>query len=337
MMSMRHVWRLVRRPVGSIVADDFRFGAEPIPELTEGQFLLRVRYLSIDPAQRVFIGDQEQFLPPVELGAPMRGLVVGVVEASKKDGVREGTILSGAGEWADYMVSDGTGLTELPSIPGLSLASIFGTFSLVGPTAYFGLLDIAAPQLGETLVVSAAAGGVGQIVGQLGKLKGCRVIGIAGGTKKCAFVTEQLGFDACIDYKSVDVGAALDHWAPEGVDIYFEQVGGAIRNAVLERMNMLGRVSVCGIISEYNGVEADAQPSFWWTIMMRRLTIRGFISDDYRDRFPEAVENLAAWMHSGQLTTRQDIRYGLENALSSLQELYAGRNFGKLLLEVTQF
>ncbi|MCQ9617862.1 NADP-dependent oxidoreductase [Paenalcaligenes niemegkensis] len=334
-MSTRQVWRLARRPVGSIVTDDFLFGSEPIPELRDGQFLLRVRYLSLDPAQRVFIDDREQFLPPVALGAPMRGLVVGVVEKSKKEGIAEGTILSGAGEWADYIISDGTGLTELAAFPGLSLAETFGTFSLVGPAAYFGLLDVTHPQPGETLVVSAAAGGVGQIVGQLGKLKGCQVIGIAGGPKKCAFVTEQLGFDACIDYKSVDVGEALDHLAPEGVDIYFEQVGGPIRNAVMERMKIFGRVSVCGIISEYNTADVDTQSSFWWTIMMRRLTVRGFIFDDYQARFPEAVENLAAWMQSGHLRTRQDIRQGLENAVSSLQDLYSGRNFGKLLLEVT--
>ena len=334
-MSTRHVWRLARRPAGTAVTDDFGFGTEPIPELSDGQFLLRVRYLSLDPAQRVFIGEREQYLPPVELGAAMRGFVVGVVEKSKKEGFAEGTILSGVGEWADYIVSDGTGFTELPGFPGLSLAATFGTFSLVGPTAYFGLLDIANPQSGETLVVSAAAGGVGQIVGQIGKLKGCRVIGIAGGPEKCAFVTEQLGFDACIDYKSVDVGEALDQLAPEGVDIYFEQVGGPIRNAVMERMKMFGRVSLCGIISEYNATDADTQPSFWWTIMMRRLTVRGFIFDDYRTRFPEAMENMAAWMQSGDLTTRQDIRQGLANALSSLQDLYSGRNFGKLLLEVT--
>ena len=334
-MSTRHVWRLAHRPAGSIAADDFQFGSEPIPELSEGQFLLRVRYLSLDPAQRVFIDEREQFMPPVELGAPMRGLVVGIVEKSNKEGMAEGTILSGFGEWADYIVTDGTDFTELPVFPGLSMAATFGTFSLVGPTAYFGLLDIASPQPGETLVVSAAAGGVGQIVGQLGKLKGCRVIGIAGGPEKCAFVTEQLGFDACIDYKSVNVGEVLDYLAPEGVDIYFEQVGGPIRNAVMERMKMFGRVSICGMISEYNTANADTLPSFWWTIMMRRLTVRGFIFDDYRARFPEAMENLAAWMQSGQLTTRQDIRQGLENAVSSLQDLYSGRNFGKLLLEVT--
>lgn len=334
-MSIRHVWRLARRPAGTIVADDFEFGSEPVPELGDGQFLLRVRYLSLDPAQRIFIDDREQFMPPVELGAPMHGFVVGVVEKSRRTGIAEGTILSGVGEWADYIVSDGTGFTELPTFPGLSLAATFGTFSLVGPTAYFGLLDIASPQPGETLVVSAAAGGVGQIVGQIGKLKGCRVIGIAGGPEKCAFVTEQLGFDACIDYKSADVGEMLDHLAPEGVDIYFEQVGGPIRNAVMERMKMFGRVSLCGLISEYNTAEADTQPSFSWVTMMRRLTIRGFIVDDYQTRLPEAVENLAAWMQSGQLTTHQDIRQGLENAVSSMQDLYSGQNFGKLLLEVT--
>src|SRR5690606_31095375 len=177
---------------------DFEFGSEPVPEMGDGQFLLSVRYLSLDPAQRNFIDDREQFMRPVELGAPMHGFVVCVVEKCRRTGLADGTILSGVGEWADYIVSDGTGFTELPAFPGLSLAATFGTFSLVGPTAYFGLLDIASPQPGETLVVSAAAGGVGQIVGQIGKLKGCRVIGIAGGPEKCAFVTEQLGFDACI-------------------------------------------------------------------------------------------------------------------------------------------
>lgn len=334
-MMTRQVWRLARRPTGTIAAGDLRFGSEPIPELADGQFLLHVRYLSLDPAQRIFIDDREQFMSPVDIGSPMRGLVVGVVEKSKKVGVAEGTILSGVGEWADYIVSDGNDLAELPAFQGLSLAETFGTFSLVGPTAYFGLLDIACPQPGETLVVSAAAGGVGQIVGQIGKLKGCRVIGIAGGPEKCAFVTDQLGFDACIDYKSVNVGEALDRLAPEGVDIYFEQVGGPIRNAVMERMKMFGRVSLCGIISEYNAAGVDTLPSFWWSIMMRRLTIRGFIFDDYHARFPEAMDNLATWMQSGQITIRQDIRHGLENALSSLQDLYSGRNFGKLLLEVT--
>lgn len=334
-MLTRKVWRLARRPTGGIVLDDFRLGSETISELCDGQFLLRVRYLSLDPAQRVFIDDREQFLPPVQLGAPMRGFLVGIVERSKKKGVAVGTVLSGVGDWADYIVSDGTDLTEFPAFPGLSLAETFGTFSLVGPTAYFGLLDVASPRSGETLVVSAAAGGVGQIAGQIGKLKGCRVIGIAGGPAKCEFVTEQLGFDACIDYKIADVGEMLDQLAPEGVDIYFEQVGGPVRNAVMQRMKMFGRVSLCGIISEYNTTDADTQPSFWWATMMRRLTIRGFIADDYRSRFPEAIDDLATWMQSGHLTTRQDIRKGIENAISSLQDLYSGRNFGKLLLEVT--
>ena len=215
----------------------------------EGQFLLRVTYLSLDPTNRIWMSDQEQYMPPVEVGAGMRGGVCGRVVESNRPGVAVGDLYAGLGEWADHMVTDGTGLSRLPEIPGIPLAVAFGTLGLVGPTAYFGLLDIGQPKPGETLVVSAAAGGVGQIVGQIGKIKGCKVIGIAGGKAKCDYVVNELGFDACIDYKSQDVGAELDRLAPEGVDINFEQVGGEIMVEVLKRMRLFGRMPLCGMIS----------------------------------------------------------------------------------------
>ncbi len=331
----RHVWRLSKRPVGDIADDDLTFASETLPPLADGQFLLRVTYLSLDPTNRIWMSDQEQYMPPVGLGDPMRGGVCGRVVESRKAGVNPGDLFAGLGEWADLMVTDGTGLSRLPEIPGISLAAAFGTLGLVGVTAYFGLLDIGQPKPGETLVVSAAAGGVGQVVGQIGKIKGCRVIGIAGGKTKCDYVVDELGFDACIDYKSQDVGAELDRLAPDGIDINFEQVGGDIMVAVLKRMKTFGRVPLCGMISSYNATEASEPPGFWTMMLMRRLTVRGFIITDFAPRFAEAGQALAGWMLGGQLKTRQDVRPGLENAVQLVKELYTGGNFGKLLVEVT--
>ncbi|PZN97138.1 MAG: NADP-dependent oxidoreductase [Alphaproteobacteria bacterium] len=334
-MTDRNVWRLARRPVGDIADGDLVYGAEALPALADGQFSLRVTYLSLDPTNRIWMSDQEQYMPPVEVGAPMRGGVCGRVVESRKDGVNPGDLYAGLGEWADVMVTDGTGLSRLPEIPGIPLAAAFGTLGLVGPTAYFGLMDIGQPKPGETLVVSAAAGGVGQIVGQIGKIKGLRVIGIAGGKAKCDYVVDELGFDACIDYKSQDVGAELDRLAPDGIDINFEHVGGDIMVQVLRRMKLFGRIALCGMISSYNATEASEPPGFWTTILMRRLTIRGFIVTDFASRFAESGQAMVGWMLEGKLKTRQDIRPGLENAATAVKDLYTGGNFGKLLVEVT--
>ena len=334
-MTTRNIWRLTARPVGDIADGDLSYTTEAVPELAPGEFSLRIVYLSLDPTNRIWMSDQEQYMPPVELGAGMRGGVAGRVVESRKDGVEPGELYAGLGEWTDLMVTDGTGLQRLPEIPGISLAQAFGTLGLVGPTAYFGLLDIGKPQPGETLVVSAAAGGVGQVVGQIGKIKGCRVIGIAGGPDKCRYVVDELGFDACIDYKAQDVGAELDRLAPDGIDINFEQVGGPIMATVLARMKLFGRVPLCGMISQYN--EGVPEPAGIWTMMlMRRLTVRGFIVTDFGARFGEAAMALAGWMLSGQLKTRQDIRPGLETAAEAVKLLYSGGNFGKLLIEVSK-
>ncbi len=334
-MTTRNVWRLAHRPVGDIADGDLVYGNEPLPALADGEFSLRVTYLSLDPTNRIWMSDQEQYMPPVAIGAPMRGGVAGRVVESRKAGVNPGDLYAGLGEWADVMVTDGTGLARLPEIPGVPLAAAFGTLGLVGPTAYFGLLEIGLPKPGETLVVSAAAGGVGQIVGQIGKIKGCRVIGIAGGKAKCDYVVNELGFDACIDYKSQDVGKELDRLAPDGIDINFEQVGGEIMVAVLNRMKTFGRVPLCGLISSYNATEASDPPGFWTMMLMRRLSIRGFIVTDFAARFGESGQALLGWMMEGRLKTRQDIRPGLENAATLVKELYTGGNFGKLLVEVT--
>ena len=334
-MTDRHVWKLAHRPVGDIADGDLVYTTEAMPVPGPGQFVLRVIYLSLDPTNRIWMSDQEQYMPPVEIGAGMRGGVCGRVAASNKDGVNVGDLYAGLGEWADYILTDGTGLVPLPELPGISLAESFGTLGLVGPTAYFGLLDIGQPKPGETLVVSAAAGGVGQIVGQIGKIKGCKVIGIAGGKAKCDYVVNDLGFDACIDYKSQDVGKELDRLAPEGVDINFEQVGGKIMEAVLARMKLFGRIPLCGMISQYNDVDSTEPPGIWTMMLMRRLTVRGFIVTDFGPRFGEAAMALAGWIMEGKLKTRQDIRVGLEHAAETVKDLYSGGNFGKLLVEVT--
>lgn len=336
MAETRHVWRLQKRPVGDIADGDLVFVEEALPALAEGQFLLQVGYLSLDPTNRIWMSDMEQYMPPVEIGAPMRGGVVGRVLASRKPGYEAGMLVAGFSEWASHIVSDGTGMSPFPEIPGLSIAQTFGTLAAVGPTAYFGLLDIGQPKPGETLVVSAAAGGVGQIVGQIGKLKGCKVIGIAGGPDKCRYIVDELGFDHAIDYKSEDVGAALDRLAPEGVDINFEQVGGKIMSTVLDRMKTFGRIPLCGMISGYNAVDASEEPGRWTMILMRRLTIRGFIVSDFAERFPESFQALIGWMLEGKVKTRQDVRQGLEKADEHVKLLYSGGNFGKLLVEVAK-
>ncbi len=333
-MTQRRCWKLVRRPVGDIAPGDLELVQENLPDLAEGQFLLQIIYISLDPTNRIWMSDMEQYMPPVPLGAPMRAGVCGRVIASRKAGVAEGQIMAGLGEWADHMVTDGAMMSPLPSLPGVPLAASYGTLALVGPTAYFGLLDIGQPKPGETLVVSAAAGGVGQIVGQIGKIKGCHVIGIAGGRAKCDYVVNELGFDAAIDYKAEDVGAALDRLAPGGIDINFEQVGGPIMAAVMQRMKLFGRVPLCGLISTYNDVTPAEEPGFWTLMLMRRLTVRGFIVTDFAPRFAECGAALAGWMLAGQLKTRQDIRPGLENAVDAVKQLYSGGNFGKLLIEV---
>ncbi|GJE58847.1 NADP-dependent oxidoreductase [Methylobacterium trifolii] len=335
MASDRQIWRLARRPVGSVTEGDLVLRTEPIPDLAEGQFLLQVIYLSLDPTNRIWMSDMEQYMPPVAIGEPMRGLVAGRVVRSRKAGVAEGEIFSGFGLWADHLVTGGQNFSRMDLPPGVPLSVAFGVFGLVGPTAYFGLLDIGQPKAGETLVVSAAAGGVGQVVGQLGKIKGCRVIGIAGGPEKCRFIVDELGFDAAIDYRREDVGARLDALAPEGVDINFEQVGGPVMEAVMGRMRLFGRVALCGLISGYNDTQAQTVPAPWTRLLMRRLTVRGFIVTDFADRWGEAVSALGGWMAEGRIRTRQDVRPGLERAVAHLDSLYTGGNFGKLLVEVS--
>ena len=334
MTGHRNVWRLRKRPVGAIADGDLTYEREDLPALKDGEFLLETLYLSLDPTNRIWMSDMRQYMPPVAIDAPMRGGNAGRVIASKKAGVAEGDIYFGLGEWADYVVTDGKTFTKAQLPQGVPLSVGFGVFGLVGPTAYFGLLDVGKPKAGETLVVSAASGGVGQIVGQIGKIKGCHVIGIAGGPEKCRFLTEQLGFDAAIDYKNENVGKRLGELAPNGIDINFEQVGGPIMEAVMSRMNLFGRMPLCGMISGYNDEKPAPGPRTWPLILMQRLTVQGFIVLDYMGRFGEMQRELGGWIAEGRIKTRQDVRKGLDGALGYLDLLYTGGNEGKLLVEV---
>ncbi len=334
-MNQNHTWRLMKRPVGDIAHGDLVYAAESVPELADNDVLVRTIYLSLDPTNRIWMSDQEQYMEPVALGAIMRGGYVGEVVQSRNPRFSVGDRVGGLGGWATFQHSNGTGLMPFPKMPGVSLANAFGTFFLVGPTAYFGLIDICDPKPGETVVVSAAAGAVGSIVGQIAKSKGAYVVGIAGGAAKCKMVVEDFGFDACIDYKNEDVGARLGVLCPKGIDCNFENVGGEIMESVMARMNNFGRMALCGMISQYNATANTPGPRAWPLILMHRIKVQGFIVTDYLPRYPECMQALAGLMMARKLNTKQDIRTGLENAVTALKDLYSGGNTGKLLLEVS--
>ncbi len=329
-------WVLRKRPETDITAEHLELVTQPIPDLEDGQVLLRNIYLSLDPTHRLWMSDREQYLPPVQVGDVMRGGTLSVVEESRSDRFKAGDIVKPiVGGWEAYTVADGKMVRPVTRHPDIPLSAYMSVLGSTGLTAYFGLLDIADPQPGETLVVSAAAGAVGSIVGQIGKLRGCRVIGIAGGPDKCRWLTEELGFDGAIDYRSDDVPAALDRLCPDGVDIQFENVGGDIMDAVFNRLNLNGRLSLCGMISRYNDEGVMPGPKDFGRILMKRLTVKGFIVLDYQQRFPEGLEALKGWITNDQLQWKNHVVDGLDNALEGLSLLFTGGNDGKLMVRVS--
>jgi hypothetical protein len=335
-MPTNRQWILRRRPTADIGPNDLELVERPTPELADGQVLIRTIYLSLDPTNRIWMSDQDQYLPPVEIGDVMRGGVIGVVEQSRSTKFQPGQLVNpGLGGWQDYTVAHEGMVNPVPQIPGLPLTAFMSVLGATGLTAWFGLMDIGKPQPGETVVVSAAAGAVGSIVGQIAKLKGCRVIGIAGGPDKCRWITEELGFDGAIDYKNEDVGAALDRLCPNGIDVDFENVGGAIMDEVIGRMNNFGRVSLCGMISTYNQEGPVPGPRDFARVLMRRLLIKGFIVIDYLPRAGEAMAELAPWVASGQIKWKAHVVDGLENAATAVNRLFTGDHDGKLLVRVS--
>ena len=328
---INHQWRLVSRPVGDIKESDFQWTASPVPDLRDGQVLVRNLILSLDPTNRMWAAT-DTYLPAVPLGDVMRGITIGVVEQSRNPAFPEGTHVQGLLGWQEYAVSEGKGLTVLPELPGVPLNAHFGLFGHIGMTAYFGLLDIGRPVAGETLVVSAAAGAVGSLVGQIGKIMGCRVVGIAGSDEKCQWITNELGFDAAINYKKVDVFAGLKSNCPNGIDIDFENVGGKILEAVLAQINLRARIVICGLISGYNATAPQAGPANFANILVQRARVEGFIVLDYAPRAMEAMTELGKWLMEGKIKYRVDEVQGLPQAPQALSRLFTGENIGKLIV-----
>jgi NADPH-dependent curcumin reductase CurA len=265
----------------------------------------------------------------------MRGITLGVVEQSRHAQFPEGALVQGTLGWQDYALSNGTGLTLLPNDPSIPLSAYLGLYGIIGPTAYFGLLDIGKPRAGETLVVSAAAGAVGSLVGQIGKIKGCRVVGIAGSEEKCRWIKDELGFDAAINYKTEPVRATLKRHCPDGIDVHFENVGGEILDAALSLINLHARIVLCGLISQYNATRPVPGPYYFGNVLTRRARIEGFIILDYMHRAQEAARELSQWHAEGRLRYRVEVVEGLENAPRTLNKLFDGSNQGKLIVKVS--
>jgi NADPH-dependent curcumin reductase len=335
-IKVNRQWRLVSRPVGLIAESDFEWTQEPRPTLKEGQILIRNIYLSLDPTNRGWLTEGENYLPPVATGEVMRGIGIGVVEQSRNANFPESTLVQGFLGWQDYAVTDGTNLFELPKNPSIPLTADLGLFGFIGMTAYFGLLDIGKPKVGETLVVSGAAGAVGSLVGQIGKIKGCRVVGIAGSEEKCRWLRDELGFDAAINYKTESVLESLQQHCPDGIDVYFENVGGEILDAVLSLINLRSRIVLCGLISQYNATEPVPGPHNFINIIFKRVRLEGFLVLDYFDRAQEALADLSQWYAQGKIKYRVDVIEGLKNAPRVFNKLFDGTNQGKLVIKVSE-
>lgn len=333
-MALNRVVRLNARPVGLVKPGDFDIVDEPIPETGEGEFRVKVDYVSLDPAMRGWISGGKSYVPPVEIGAVMRGFAAGYVDASNHPDYKPGDAVAGLLGVQQYAVSKGERCFKVDPDQA-PLERWIGGLGMPGQTAYFGLLEIGKPQPGETVVVAAASGAVGSLVGQIAKIVGCRAVGIAGGPEKCRYVVEELGFDACIDYKAGNLNEDLKAACPDGIDVYFENVGGEILDAVLARMNRFGRIPVCGLISAYNATEPQPGPMNFRSILVNRLMVRGFIVFDFQDRMAEANEKLGAWHAEGRLKMREDVREGgIDTFPEVLNLLYSGGNLGKLVLKL---
>jgi NADPH-dependent curcumin reductase CurA len=335
MVRMNQAWVLKRRPEHEVRSTDLELVESPIAPLGRDEILVKNLYLSIDPTNRVWLSVRDQYLPPVGIGEVVRGISVGVVEDSTSSRFEPGdTVLLGEGGWQLYSTYDATAATRIRRRENIPLTASLSVLGTTGLTAYCGFLDVCRPNPGETLVVSAAAGAVGSIVGQIAKIKGCRVIGIAGGPDKCKWIVDDLGFDGAIDYKSEDVGAALDRLCPDGVDLDFENVGGSIMDAVYSRLNVNGRMAVCGLISSYNSDRPMAGPKDFGRVLMNRLTIQGFVVLDHFSRAREAYGDLADWIESGQLRWKDHVLRGLDSAPEAMNRLFTGEHDGKLMVQV---
>jgi NADPH-dependent curcumin reductase CurA len=333
--TQNHQVRLAARPVGLPKRSDWQFTEAPVPEPRDGEVLAKVLYLSLDPAMRGWMNEGKSYIAPIGIGEVMRAGGVGRVTASKHPGFA-----------VDDYVSGALGAQEYAALPGAQLAKIdakiaplpvfLNALGMPGMTAYFGLLDVGEPKPGDAVVVSGAAGAVGATVGQIAKIKGCRAIGIAGGAAKCRYLVDGLGFDAAIDYKAEDVRKSLRAHCPDGVNVYFDNVGGDILDVVLAQLARRARVVLCGAISQYNNTTPIKGPSNYLSLLVNRARMEGMIVFDYASRYPEAVRDIAGWMAAGKLKSREDIVDGLQTFPETLLKLFSGENFGKLVLRVAE-
>jgi len=335
MTTLNHQFKLTARPQGNVKRSDFTYTSEPVRDPVEGEIVVKNLYISLDPAMRGWMNESKaSYAPPVDLGAVMRAIAVGRVVASKNPKFVVGDHVNGLLGVQEYAYSDGNGLMKVdPKLA--SLPTYLSTLGMPGLTAYFGLLEVGKPKAGETVVVSGAAGAVGAVVGQIAKIKGARVVGIAGGADKCRYLIDELGFDEAIDYKREDVMDALKRHCPKGVDVYFDNVGGDILDAVLARLARGARIVICGAISQYNNTTPVKGPSNYLSLLVNRASMTGIMVADYYPRAIEAMMAMGGWIGQGKLKTREDIDTGLENFPETFAKLFSGENNGKLVLKVS--
>ena len=329
-------FRLAARPVGLAKATDWKLTVEPVTDPTDGQVLVKVLQLSLDPAMRGWMNEGRSYIPPVGIGEVMRAGGVGKVVASKNPGFAAGDVVAGGFGIQEYcLVTDAkqTGLHKIDPRIGTP-SQWLNALGMPGMTAYFGLLEVGEAKAGDTVVVSGAAGAVGQTVGQVARIKGCRTVGIAGGKAKCDFVVNELKYDACIDYKGGNLRDGLKEHCPKGVDVYFDNVGGEILDTVLTRINRGARIVICGAISQYNNTTPVKGPSNYMMLLVARARMQGMVVFDYADRYGVAIKDIAQWMKEGKFISKEDIVPGIENFPATMNKLFSGENFGKLVLKI---
>lgn len=330
---MNKQWKLKSRPVGEPTLENWEFSESEVPTISDGELLVKIHYVSLDPAMRGWLNDAKSYIEPVQIGDVMRAGTVGEVIESKHAQFAVGDYVVGHAGVQQYAVSDGKGIHKVdPTIA--PLPTYLGVLGMPGMTGYFGLLKSGEPKSGETVVVSGAAGAVGGLVGQIAKIKGCRVVGIAGGEEKCKFLIDELGFDAAIDYKNENVKKALRQACPKGVDVFFDNVGGDILDAVLTQINFKARIVICGAISQYNNTTPVKGPSNYLSLLVNRARMEGIVVFDNIKEYPIAMKEIAGWIKSGEMKVKEHIVDGIETFPNTLMMLFKGENFGKLILKV---
>ena len=330
-MTKNKKWILKKRPKGLVEESNFQFIEEELSELQDGEILIQTEYLSVDPTQRMWLTDMPGYLPPIQIDEVIRSGGMGRIIKSKNERFDEGDLVNGFMGWQTHLISDGKGFTKVPEV--LPIPTMLNVLGLTGITAYFGLLDIGQPKEGDTVVVSGAAGATGSVVAQIAKIKGCNVIGIAGGEEKCGWL-EDCGLDHVIDYKATKATKELGRIAKDGIDIYFDNVGGPLLEAVLFKINLNARIVICGAISNYASTDMPVGPRNLSSLIVNRARMEGFLVLDYLDKADEARQELSKWLMEGKIKHREDIQEGIENCPNTLNRLFTGQNIGKQILKI---